>query len=129
MKTMTLILTLATLFSTTFASDLPHASSGKAKKSYKVHLCEKDAKEYADKLLRLHFDQDSNSTNIESLSVEDTVLVRPSILAPSKRGRYDVLEVMGYIYKAEYRMRFIFAKTGKSCSLMGQEILEMSDPF
>jgi hypothetical protein len=35
-----------------------------------------------------------------------------------------VLEVWGYIYKGRYRMRFIYFHFGKSCILMGQEILE-----
>ncbi len=76
-----------------------------------------------------HFDQDSNSTNIENLGIENRVSIRPSILAPSKKGRYEVLEVLGYIYKADYRMRFTYARLGKTCILMGQEILEMSNPF
>ena len=40
-----------------------------------------------------------------------------------------MLEVWGYIYKAEYRMRFIYAQIPDSCLLMGQEILEASDPY
>ena len=41
----------------------------------------------------------------------------------------DVLEVWGYIYKAEYRMRFLYAQMPGTCVLMGQEILEASDPY
>ncbi|MBP9679887.1 MAG: hypothetical protein KBD76_00665 [Bacteriovorax sp.] len=116
MKKTFLILTLIVLSSHSFAAS-------------KTHPCAKDAIWNADKLLRLHFDQDSNSTNIENLGIENRVSIRPSILAPSKKGKYEVLEVLGYIYKADYRMRFTYARLGKTCILMGQEILEMSNPF
>ena len=44
-------------------------------------------------------------------------------------GRFDVLEVWGFIYKAEYRMHFLYAQIPGDCVLMGQEILEASDPY
>ena len=36
-----------------------------------------------------------------------------------------------YIYKAEYRMRFIYiqSKDKNSCALMGQEVIENSNPY
>jgi hypothetical protein len=40
-----------------------------------------------------------------------------------------VLEVWGHIYKADYRMRLIYGQIKGSCALMGQEILEASDPY
>lgn len=45
------------------------------------------------------------------------------------KGKFDVLGVMGGIYKAEYRMRFIYAQIKNTCALMGQEILELSNPY
>ncbi len=51
------------------------------------------------------------------------------IKAPVGKGKFDVLEVTGYIYKAEYRMHFIYAQIPDSCVLMGQEIIELSDPY
>ena len=53
----------------------------------------------------------------------------PPVKALKGSGKFDVLEVWGYIYKAEYRMRFIYAQIPDSCLLMGQEILEASDPY
>ena len=44
-------------------------------------------------------------------------------------GKFDVLEVWGHIYKGDYRMRFIYAQIKDSCTLMGEEILEASDPY
>jgi len=35
-----------------------------------------------------------------------------------------VLEVWGHIYKGQYRMRLIYARSPKDCVLVGQEILE-----
>ena len=42
---------------------------------------------------------------------------------------FDVLEIEGYIYKGIYRMRFIYAQSPGSCTPMGQEIIELSDPY
>ena len=55
----------------------------------------------------------------------------PPLKALRGNGRLDVLEVWGYIYKAEYRMRFIYiqSKDKNSCALMGQEIIENSNPY
>ena len=36
-------------------------------------------------------------------------------------GRFDVLEVLGHIYKADYRMRRIYAQIKGSYALMGQK--------
>ena len=38
----------------------------------------------------------------------------------------DVLEVQGFIYRARYRMRFLYAPVRGDCVLMGQEILELA---
>ena len=40
------------------------------------------------------------------------------------RQRFDVLEVRGYVYKANYQMRLVYAQIPGACALMGQEILE-----
>ena len=40
-----------------------------------------------------------------------------------------MLELEGYVYKATYRMHFIYAQVEGSCVLMGQEILEVADPY
>jgi hypothetical protein len=61
--------------------------------------------------------------------VEQNVKVLPPIKALKGNGRFDVLEVVGHIYKASYRMRLIYAQIKGSCVLMGQEILEASDPY
>jgi hypothetical protein len=55
--------------------------------------------------------------------------VLPPIRALKGKGRLDVLEVLGSIYRADYRMRFIYAQTKGDCALMGQEIIEVSDPY
>ena len=53
----------------------------------------------------------------------------PPVKALKGNGRSDVLEVTGHVYKANYRMRLIYAQIKGSCLLMGQEILEASDPY
>jgi hypothetical protein len=90
-----------------------------------AHPCDADAIKRGMPLLELHFESDE----LENAGVDDTVKQLPPIKALKGTGRFDVLEVWGHIYKADYRMRFIYAQIPDSCVLMGQEILEASDPY
>jgi hypothetical protein len=89
-----------------------------------AHPCDGDARERAAALLRFHFEE----PGVE-VGIADKVQQLPALKALAGSGRFDVLEVWGYIYRAEYRMRFIYAQIPGSCVLMGQEILEASDPY
>ena len=89
------------------------------------HVCSADAIAKAALLLRFHGSVEAG----EPVDVEQNVKVLPSIKALKGNGRFDVLEVTGHIYKATYRMRLIYAQIKGSCLLMGQEILEASDPY
>jgi hypothetical protein len=93
--------------------------------SAQTHHCAKDAIAKAMPLLKMHFDQ---AEKLENAGIGDQVKVLAPIKALKGNGRFDVLEVWGHIYKADYRMRFIYAQ-GKGCTLMGQEILEASNPY
>lgn len=84
--------------------------------------CAADAKERARKLLGFHFGSD------EDFSIDDKVKALPPLRNPADRKQMlDVLEVWGFLYKGEYRMRFIYSH-GKNtpCLLVGQEILEFA---
>lgn len=83
--------------------------------------CAVDAQAKAKKLLALHAGETGGTVG-EAKPLGD-------LKALKGKGRFDVLEVMGYIYKAEYRMRLIYAQIKGSCVLMGQEIMEVSDPY
>ena len=89
------------------------------------HVCSADAIAKAALLLRFHGSVEAG----EPVDVEQNVKVLPSIKALKGNGRFDVLEVTGHIYKATYRMRLIYTQIKGSCLLMGQEILEASDPY
>jgi hypothetical protein len=89
------------------------------------HSCSADAIAKAALLLRFHGNVEAG----EPVDVEQAVKVLPPIKAFKGNGRFDVLEVGGHIYKASYRMRLIYAQIKGSCVLMGQEILEASDPY
>ena len=89
-----------------------------------AHPCDSDARDRATPLLLLQYE----SPDVE-VGIGDTVKQLPSLKALKGSGKFDVLEVWGYIYKAEYRMRFIYAQIPGSCVLMGQEIIEASDPY
>ncbi len=89
-----------------------------------AHPCDGDAQQRGAALLRFHFEEPD-----ADVGVDDRVNQLPSLKALKGAGSFDVLEVWGYIYRAEYRMRFIYAQIPGSCVLMGQEILEASDPY
>ena len=89
-----------------------------------AHPCDGDAEARAEALLRFHFEEPD-----ADVGIGDGVKQLPSLKALKGSGSFDVLEVWGYIYRAEYRMRFIYAQIPGSCVLMGQEILEASDPY
>lgn len=75
----------------------------------------------ARKLLNFHADGD------DRIAIDDKVKELPSLKNPADaQQRFQVLEVWGYIYKARYRMRLIYAPMGGSCTLMGQEVLEFA---
>ncbi len=83
------------------------------------HPCADDAIKQAQALLLFHTGADTRAT------VEDTVKVMPPLRNPvNLRQRFDVLEVRGYVYKANYQMRLVYAQIPGACALMGQEILE-----
>jgi len=86
-----------------------------------VHPCAAEAVVQAKKLLEFHFGPD------ERLAVDDTVKVLPPLKNPAGKGKFDVLEVMGYVYKGTYRMHFIYGQIPGECVLVGQEILEITN--
>jgi len=87
-------------------------------------LCSEDAIKQARKLLEFHFAEKDNR-----MEIDKTVKELPSIQNPAnKKQKFQVLEVWGYIYKGQYRMRFVYFHSGGSCVLMGQEILEYANP-
>lgn len=84
-----------------------------------AHRCADAAKTQAQKLLAFHFGAD------ERIEVENNVKTLPAIRNPAQKNQFfDVLEVWGYIYKGQYRMRLLYARIPDECLLMGQEILE-----
>lgn len=93
-----------------------------------VHACAPDAIQRGKALLTLHFN-DGQPGDAPIVHIDDAVKALTPVKALKGAGRFDVLEVWGYIYKAEYRMRFLYAQIPGECVLMGQEILEASDPY
>jgi len=92
------------------------------------HRCAADAIKHARPLLQLHFTGAVGGQG-ERVSIDPKVKVLPPLKALRGKGQFDVLEVWGYIYKGQYRMRFIYARIPGECVLMGQEILEYADPY
>jgi hypothetical protein len=85
------------------------------------HRCALPATEQARKLLTFHLGSDSR------IEIDPAVKQLPAIRNPANRRQlFDVLEVWGTVYKAQYRMRLIYARLPNECVLMGQEILESS---
>jgi len=88
-----------------------------------VHPCSADAVAQAKKLLVFYLHLDDGTTN-RQWSVDDTARKIGEVSAIRGKRRFDVLEVWGNVYKASYRMRFIYALVGGECTLMGEEIFE-----
>ncbi len=80
------------------------------------------AQQQAHRLLAFHLGEDD-----PRIVIDTDIKPLPSIVNPANpKQRFDVLEVMGNVYKGEYRMHLIYYPLGGSggCVLMGQEILE-----
>ena len=84
--------------------------------------CASDAIAHAKPLLAFHFGEDTG------IGIDETAKELPGIQNPANaKQRFKVYEVRGYIYKAEYRMRFIYYSSSTTgCVLMGQEVLELA---
>ncbi|MDJ1156664.1 hypothetical protein QNA08_00160 [Chelatococcus sp. SYSU_G07232] len=89
-----------------------------------VHPCASQAAQQALKLLKFQSDEDDRAEVFK-----DRVKSIGTIKALRGNGRFDVIEVPGAIYKTDYRMRLIYAQIPGQCVLMGQEVLEESDPY
>lgn len=87
----------------------------------KAHRCAPAALAQAPKLLAFHFGPDPR------IEVDKSVKVLAPVRNPANSAqRFDVLEVLGHVYKGDYRMRFIYARVPGECLLMGQEVLELA---
>lgn len=88
----------------------------------KTPACQDEAVAQARKLLAFHSDGDDRA-EVDASSVKTL----PARANPANRKqRFEVLEVMGFVYKGEYRMRLSYYTQGGQCVLMGQEILHLA---
>lgn len=85
--------------------------------------CAGEASKAALKLLKLHSDGDDRA------KIDGKAHKIGTIKPLRGKGAFDVLEIDGYIYKGEYRIRLIYAQIPGTCALMGQEILERGNPY
>ena len=93
-------------------------------KAAAAHPCTAQAAEQALKLLRFHSEGDERAEVFK-----ERARYIGTVKALRGKGRFDVIEVPGGVYKADYRLRLIYARVGGQCLLMGQEIIEASDPY
>ena len=102
---------------------MPLAVQAKPKEKAKpaAERCVTQAKETALKILKLH------SNNDDRASVAETVTAKPGISSPRK-VKLEVVEVPGFVYKAEYRLRVLFLQEPQSCTVMGFELVDLSVP-
>lgn len=83
--------------------------------------CAKEAVAQAQKLLAWHSEGDDRA------AVAPQAKALPPLANPANKAqKLHVLEVTGHVYKANYRMRMLYAASPGPCLLMGQEILELS---
>jgi hypothetical protein len=120
---MTKILLIALAFAAV-STGIVHAKAAPA--------CADDAAARAEALIKFHVTDGGKSPemadDVAPVDIGDVVSV--GHLKPLRGpGRYDVLEVTGYVIKAEYRVHLIYADMQGQCVLMGQEIIEADSPF
>ena len=104
-----------------FALSLPVFSTATAQAA---DGCVADAVQKAKQLLLLQSDNDDR-TEIDAPTFKKTGTIK----ALRGKGKFDVIEGLGYVYKGEYRLRLYYAEIGGDCVLMGQEVVEYADPF
>lgn len=103
------------------------------------HACAADALDRAPKVLKTFWEADdmkladkpgapSDDGSLMAWDLSPDVVSQPAVKNPSGTGKYDVLEVTAFVYKATYRLRFLYAQM-EGCVLMGEEILGMDDPY
>ena len=87
----------------------------------KCHPCSAHAIQQAKALLVFHSGAAAN------LGVDDSCKLLAPLRNPvNPQQSFDVLEVQGYVYRANYSMRLIYAQIPGACTLIGQEIIERS---
>ena len=104
-----------------FVVPLSVQAQPKQKAKPAAERCITQAKETALKILKLHSNNDDRAT------VAETVTAKPGINSPTK-VKLEVVEVPGFVYKAEYRLRVLFLQEPQSCTVMGFELVDLSVP-
>jgi hypothetical protein len=83
--------------------------------------CSAEAIIQAKKLLAFHQDPGNFTIDIlPDMPPKELASIRDPA---NKKQTLKVLEVYGYIYKGQYRMRMIYRHTNSQCDLVGQEII------
>ena len=75
----------------------------------------------AEKLLSFHTGGDDRAV-VDANAKQLLWLTNPA----NTSQKLAVFEVMGHVYKGEYRMKLIYYPIGRECVLIGQEILELA---
>lgn len=83
--------------------------------------CSAAALVQAEKLLAFHTDGDERAI-VDANAKQLLPLINPA----NTSQKLAVFEVMGHVYKGEYRMRLIYYPIGRECVLIGQEILGLA---
>jgi hypothetical protein len=83
--------------------------------------CAAEAVIQAKKLLAFH--QDPGNFKIDILPDMPVKELAPISDPANKKQKLKVLEVYGYIYKSQYRMRLIYRPANGECNLVGQEVI------
>jgi hypothetical protein len=88
------------------------------------HSCTADAKLKAEALLKLHM---AGTWKVDATNIGAKVVELAPVAALKGNAKLDVLELQGKVYKANYRLRMIYAGAPKACALIGQEVIEVVD--
>jgi len=95
--------------------------------------CAAEAARDAESLLKFHATEGGKDPEMASdvAPVDIGDVVDAGGLKPLKghSSRYKVLEVIGHVYRTDYRIHVIYAEMPDQCMLVGQEILVIDGDF
>jgi hypothetical protein len=92
-----------------------------AETSFAAPQCSAEAVIQAKKLLAFHQNPGNYTIDIlPNMPVKELASINDPA---NKKQKLKVLEVYGYIYKSQYRMRLIYRHSNGECNLVGQEVI------
>lgn len=92
------------------------------RKTASAHQCTADALKRAAKLFKLHVPGGQMIVDDQSVEISEVNTI-------GGKGYYDAIRVQVLDGNSPYRTQFLYQQGLNSCQLMGQEILDLKNPY